>query len=141
MTNRNFIGKGEVKAVLILGKLFPSKPIQIQAPISSLIPKSQSKFLGEEYYKHKHDIVFWTQNQEHCVVCEVNLKHGSIAHKKWNNVYKPHLEACKILTMTIDDNECTSLFNQPSNDGSYPIPTWSDYIDVINALNEHNIPI
>lgn len=124
MVDSEYIGKGEKSAQKILGQLFPNAPIVAQCSISSLVPNSFEE-LGSELCKHKFDLII---GKFPILVVEVNLKHGSLAHKKWK-VYKTHLEEAGYEVMTIDDNECNHLFeSDPDN------LTWTDYEDVIAAL-------
>ena len=129
--NNDFTGRGEIRTVEILCKLFPKSEILLQVPIKNLISEESYKKLGQEYKKHKHDIVIMTPNP---IIIEVNYKHGSIASKKWQ-VYKTCLEEECHNTVTIDDNECLSLF-QLNGDHTN---TWQDYIDIINALEKSGV--
>ena len=131
-----YIGKGEQTVQRVLMHLYGPSFVKAQVPIKDLIPQQQAKFLGAEYEKHKHDLTVYIAPADITVAIEVNLKHGSIAHKKWNNVYKPNLEACGILTCTIDDYECPSIFNDKIQH-----PNWDDYIEVLNSLKKQNIPL
>lgn len=126
----DFIGRGEERAVEILNHLFTLNEIRQQVPIKNLIFNEDFNKLGAETNKHKHDIVVLTKDED--IVIEVNYNHGKKAWKKWNNVYKPALEEAGCKCVTIDDNECESLFQL--KDGIHR-NTWQDYIDVIHALN------
>jgi len=120
-----YIGTGEQSTQKILQQLFPHCRVLSQFPLAKLIPES-IKELGSEYSKHLCDL--FVLGKDMALVIEVNLKHGTLAHKKWK-VYKEHLEAQCYDTMTIDDNECTHLFeSDPDN------LTWADYEDVIASL-------
>jgi hypothetical protein len=127
----NFIGRGEERVKYILEKMYGTDHVMTQIPINCVISPEDYDSLGKEHNKHKFDLVVQTKREEWMVV-EVNYKHGTIAHKKWQ-VYKtlveknPHFK-----TLTIDDNECKSLFSL-EKDGTHK-NTWQDWIDVLNAL-------
>jgi hypothetical protein len=119
------IGRGERRAIKILKKKYPK--IEIQVPITKLIPKEMLADLGEEYLKHRFDIV--AHEEQTKLVFEVNYKHGVIAEKKWNNVYAPLLKKAKMIPLEINDYECRTLFR---DDGDSLVA--KDYVDMYNAI-------
>lgn len=125
----DFIGRGEERAVKILEKLFPSYKVIQQMPIKNLLNVDQYRELGEEYRQHKHDIVLAIPNYDYIII-EINYKHGKKANEKWE-VYKTHLEVAGHRTVTIEEEDCKSLFLL--KDGIHT-NTWQDWIDVIQAL-------
>jgi len=129
----SFIGRGENRVVEILKHLFPKYNIIQQMNIRSLIKQEDFEKLSQQHNKHRHDIVL---KKDDTIVIEVNYKHGAEAEAKWNNVYKPLLEANGNLTCTIEDGECETLFNL--KDGIHE-NTWQDWIDVIQALKTAGI--
>ena len=130
----DFIGRGEERTIEILKHLFPYSDIRQQVPIKNIIFNEDFKELGPEYNKHKHDIVVLTKEND--IVIEVNYNHGEKADKKWSNVYKPLLEKSGCKCVTIDDNECESLFQLKN--GTHT-DTWQDWIDVINAMKSAGV--
>lgn len=131
--SEDFIGRGEKRTVEILCKLFPTSQIRQQVPIKNLISEDSWKKLGEEHRKHKHDIVILTSEKD--IVIEVNYKHGSKAHDKWQ-VYKAYLEDAGCKCVTIDDNECLTLFQLRNGEHD---DCWQDWIDVIRALEKAGV--
>lgn len=131
----DFIGRGEERTVEILKYLFPKHNIYQQYPIKDLLDVENYQKLGTEYNKHKHDIVLEFNWQ--WIVIEVNYNHGSVAEAKWL-VYKSYLENAGHTCVTIDDNECESLFQL--KDGEHK-DTWQDWIDVINALDNAGVKV
>lgn len=129
-----FIGRGEERVVEILKHLFPKAQIIQQMPIRNLLEDKVWETLGPEHSKHKIDIVVIINGET--TVIEVNYQHGAVAEAKWQNVYKPILEAAGCTCLTIDDNECKTLFKI---DRGTHYRTWQDYIDVINAINSGGV--
>lgn len=122
-------GRGEERVEYILGKIFGVDRIMTQVPISSVISPEDYDDLGKEHNKHKFDLALL--GEPTCII-EVNYKHGTIAHKKWQ-VYKTLIEKNPhFKTITIDDNECESLFKLDDNGRHHD--TWQDWIDVIRAF-------
>lgn len=124
-----FVGRGEMRTIEILKKLFPDHEISQQVSIKDLINSHDFKQLGSEYNKHKHDIVL-TDKEGKKTVIEVNYKHGKIAKEKWK-IYKKYLFASGVEAVTIDDDECESLFKLKNG---VHTDIWQDYIDVIRAF-------
>lgn len=126
----DFIGRGEPRTVEILKILYPNHSIMQQVHIRTLIPYDEYARLGTDYSQHKHDIVLRSPDMQNIVI-EVNYKHGEIARKKWN-IYKILLESAGHKTVTIDDDECRSIFQE--QDGIHH-NSWQDFVDVIKAFD------
>lgn len=126
-----FIGRGEQRTVEILKVLFPKAQIIQQMPIKNLLEDDVWQKLGPEHSQHKIDIVVVLNGETN--VIEVNYKHGAIAEAKWQNVYRPLLQEAGCTCVTIDDNECRTLFRL--RNGIHD-NNWQDWIDVINVLNK-----
>jgi hypothetical protein len=130
-----FIGRGELRAEEILLQIFSNYSIETQVPIKRLIDVDTWNQLGKGHSQHKCDIV--VSSPYTCMVIEVNYKHGKIANDKWK-VYKSALEKTGCKCVTIDDNECISLFEM---NGKFHTDTWQDWIDVINSLEKAGVKV
>ena len=130
----DFIGRGEERTVAILKHLFPKSDILQQTPIQIVIRDEDYAKLGPEHNKHKFDILVLAHPDD--FVIEVNYKHGVMATQKWFNVYEPLLKKAHCLGVTIDDNECESLFQLDKGEHEN---TWQDWIDVIRALENAGV--
>jgi hypothetical protein len=132
----SFVGRAEFRVKHILQCLFKDKAkVFTQVHIQNLIKKEEFEILGKEHNQHKFDLVVsFNCGSGHLIrpdiIVEVNYKHKAGAGRKWHNVYKPAIVNAGKIPVTIDDFESTSLF-----DTDRPRALrWSDYIDVINAL-------
>lgn len=128
---QSYIGRGELRVKKVLQKLYPSFRIEQQIPLSKLIEKTDFDILDEVYQKHKFDLAIAFNSFQYYAVIEVNYKHGEVASRKWSNIFKPLLEKVNIKTVTINDYECTSVFDTKEERSL----SWKDFIDVINGLS------
>lgn len=135
MKNDGIIGRGEVRAMNILAKIFPTSTVVPQMPITQILSADSVRELSTEYTKHKFDI--FVIHEDHDLAIEVNYKHGNGAYKKWMNIFEPHLKNVFCKPVVIEESECESLFQL--NDDRTHTSVWQDWKDVINALEEAGV--
>ncbi|MBI5697868.1 MAG: DUF2726 domain-containing protein [Thaumarchaeota archaeon] len=127
----SFIGRGENRVKHVLRCLFKDQAIVMsQVPIQNIINKEDFEILGSEYNQHKFDLVVVFTNGRPSIVVEVNYKHGAKSVQKWNDIFYPDIRNAGKIPLTIEDRECTSLFDTAEE---RPV-TWGDFEDVIGAL-------
>ena len=136
MGSVSFIGRAEPEVELILSKLFPKAIIQTQVPITELILPEEAAVLDQEVLNHKCDMTVQTGNQY--LVVEVNYGHKEKAARKWSEIFGPALKRTHKIPVTIDDYDCTHIFQK----GMYGHKmTWMDFTDVINQLEKAGVRI
>jgi len=121
-----FIGRAEPTVEIILGRLFGNANVFSQVSFSKI--KTEVDEYSSEIQKHKFDF-FVDRRFNPALIIEVNFKHGEKADRKWNDIFTPLIKKRGMIPVTIDDNECESLFK----DKYHPI-TLGDWHDVINEL-------
>ena len=72
------------------------------------------------------------------MVIEVNYGHKEKAAIKWSKIFGPALKKTHKTAVTIDDYDCTHLFQKGPNGHKM---TWDDYIDVINQLKKCGVKL
>lgn len=145
MANDNqsqFIGRGEVLVQQILSRFYPHCDVTTQVPIGELISKLLSDEYGEEFTKHKVDIVadiVNAQAQKQTLVIEVNYKHKEKAAKKWRTTFAPDLTANDKTPVTIDDYDCREKGIFYLNTKKQHQLSWDDFRDVIDQLEKAGV--
>lgn len=134
MEQPQFIGRAEPEVKMILSQLFPKAIIRTQVPITELISSEDAQFLDQEFKNHKCDITVETLDQ--FLVVEVNYSHKEKAARKWSYVFAPMLKKSGKISVTIDDYDCTHLFQKGVQGHKI---TWGDHHDVINQLEKAGV--
>jgi len=137
VSESQFVGRGEIRTKNILLKLFDCEITQ-QVNIKKIIHAEDYDFLDEEIQNHNFDLVMMPVHGKP-VVIEINFKHGEKISKKLRQVIVPLIRKRGYEYLDINDWDCEErgLFWQNSK-GEHPI-TWTDYHDIINALQTCNI--
>ena len=141
MSESQFVGRGEKLTERIISRLFRNTEIHRQVPISKLIKNEDFIEYGEEFSKHKCDLVIRVVSASGKIenlVIEVNYKHREKAAKKWSNTFAPDILRNNNYPVTIDDYDTRSLFKQNSKKQHGPI-TWTDFRDVIDQLEKAEV--
>ncbi|MCV0398517.1 MAG: hypothetical protein K5785_00825 [Nitrosarchaeum sp.] len=150
----DFVGRSEDLVQDIICRLYRYTESWTQVPIVDIINKEDSEIYGEEFSKHKCDIVLNVANVDdgksfQSLVVEVNYKHKDKAGRKWNNNFGPDIVKSGKIPVRIDDFNCRSsikkengrfelgLFHQ--NENGEHIRSWNDYRDVIDALEKAGV--
>lgn len=136
MSQPQFIGRAEPEVQLILSRIFPNAIIKIQVPITELILPEETAVLDQEIKNHKCDITVQTGTQY--LVIEVNYGHKEKAAIKWSKIFGPALKRTGKIGVTIDDYDCTHLFQKGVAGHKM---TWDDWHDVINQLQKAGVRI
>ena len=144
----NFIGRGEELVEYVIRRLYEFTETWNQVPIKKLIKAEDFEQYGEEFSKHKFDIVTSVAHPlgiSETLVITVNYKHKEKAAQKWSNNFSPDLIRNAKTPVTIDDYDCRSsipktpgLFYLNSKKEHGPI-TWNDFRDVIDALEKAGV--
>ena len=131
----DFIGRGERESKIILQKLFPHATISIQVPIERLVTTEEFLSLGEEFQKHKFDIVVY--NGPNILVIEINYKHKEKAAHKWNNIFTKILIDNHKIPIIVADYNCEYLFSDSVR--LRKKNPWGSFIDIIRELQRQGI--
>ena len=123
----SFEGRGERRVKHILERIFETVAIS-QAPIKHLISNQQYDQMSEVYQKRKYDLYLPTKK----LIVEVNYKHTNKAQQK-EGIHAAHLKEEGINLIPIQDWNCPRLFRDSH------LPSWDDWIEVIQELKRNGI--
>lgn len=131
----SFIGRGEVIASKILRVLVPCVGIKQQVNIQDIALPEQFALLDQEIKNHNFDLMI-CRNSEPDIVVEINYKHKERAAQKYRQIFGPLVRDAGLEFLEINDWDCRKrgLFWLNSKREHLAI-TWTDYQDVIDALN------
>lgn len=133
MSESKYIGRGEVLFKNILLKLFDCE-IKQQVNIKEVIYAEDYNFLDQEVKNHNFDLVMIPTHGKP-VVIEVNYEHGEKIAAKLRRILVPLIKKKGYEYLEINNWDCDKrgLFWLNSKK-EHPVTTWTDYMDVINAL-------
>ena len=129
----NFIGVGETTAIDILQDLYKNANIIPQYPFVKLINDNYKDSLGDNYLKHKLDIVIFKPSEKTIVVRVQDKHHEGVLTSARDVVMKQILEWNDCIVVDLNWYECHFLWKEEKNDDSIS--------EVIIALQDAGIDL
>ena len=129
----NFIGVGETTAIDILQDLYKNAKIIPQYPFVKLINDNYKDSLGDNYLKHKLDIVVFRPSEKTMVVRVQDKHHEGVLTSARDVVMKQILEWNDCIVVDLNWYECHFLWKEEKNDDSIS--------EVIIALQDAGIDL
>jgi hypothetical protein len=114
----NFIGVGETTAIDILHDLYKNAKIMPQYPFVNLINDDYKDSLGDNYLKHKLDIVMFRDKDKTIVVRVQDKHHEGVLTSARDIVMKQILEWNECIVVDLNWYECHFLWKEEKNDDS-----------------------
>ena len=114
----NFIGVGETTAVEILRDIYKTAKIEPQYPFVNLINDDYKDSLGDNYLKHKLDIVVFRDKDKTIVVRVQDKHHEGVLTSARDIVMKQILEWNDCIVVDLNWYECHFLWKEEKNDDS-----------------------
>ena len=114
----NFIGVGETTAVEILRDIYKTAKIVPQYPFVNLINDDYKDSLGDNYLKHKLDIVVFRDKDKTIVVRVQDKHHEGVLTSARDIVMKQILEWNDCIVVDLNWYECHFLWKEEKNDDS-----------------------
>ena len=114
----NFIGVGETTAIDILQDLYKNAKIIPQYPFVKLINDNYKDSLGDNYLKHKLDIVVFRPSEKTMVVRVQDKHHEGVLTSARDVVMKQILEWNDCIVVDLNWYECHFLWKEEKNDDS-----------------------
>ena len=129
----NFIGVGEDTATEILRDIYKTAKIVPQYPFVNLINDDYKDSLGDNYLKHKLDIVVFRDKDKPIVVRVQDKHHEGVLTSARDVVMKQILEWNNCIVVDLNWYECYFLWKEEKNDDSIS--------EVIIALQDAGLTI
>ena len=129
----NFIGVGETTAVEILRDIYKTAKIVPQYPFVNLINDDYKDSLGDNYLKHKLDIVVFRDKDKPIVVRVQDKHHEGVLTSARDTVMKQILEWNNCIVVDLNWYDCYFLWKEEKNNNSIS--------EVIIALNDAGLTI
>ena len=129
----NFIGVGEATAIEILRDIYKTAKIVPQYPFVNLINDDYKDSLGDNYLKHKLDIVVFRDKDKPIVVRVQDKHHEGVLTSARDVVMKQILEWNNCIVVDLNWYECYFLWKEEKNNNSIS--------EVIIALNDAGLTI
>jgi len=114
----NIIGVGETTAVEILRDIYKTAKIVPQYPFVNLINDDYKDSLGDNYLKHKLDIVVFRDKDKTIVVRVQDKHHEGVLTSARDIVMKQILEWNDCIVVDLNWYECHFLWKEEKNDDS-----------------------
>ena len=114
----NFIGVGETTAIEILRDIYKTAKIVPQHPFVNLINDDYKDSLGDNYLKHKLDIVVFRDKDKPIVVRVQDKHHEGVLTSARDIVMKQILEWNNCVVVDLNWYECHFLWKEEKNDDS-----------------------
>ena len=124
----NFIGVGEATAIEILRDIYKTAKIVPQYPFVNLINDDYKDSLGDNYLKHKLDIVVFRDKDKPIVVRVQDKHHEGVLTSARDVVMKQILEWNNCIVVDLNWYDCYFLWKEEKNNNSIS--------EVIIALND-----
>ena len=129
----NFIGVGEATAIEILRDIYKTAKIVPQYPFVNLINDDYKDSLGDNYLKHKLDIVVFRDKDKPIVVRVQDKHHEGVLTSARDVVMKQILEWNNCIVVDLNWYDCYFLWKEEKNNNSIS--------EVIIALNDAGLTI
>ena len=136
-----FVGRGENTVQYVIQRLYKFTETWTQVPLLTQISAQDFSQFGEEFSKHKFDIVSKVENSKGIIetlVLEVNFKHKEKAAKKWR-IFAAALKNNNKTPVTIDDYDCRKKGLFYLNSKKEHVLSWDDFRDVIDSLEKAGV--
>ena len=114
----NFIGVGEATAIEILRDIYKTAKIVPQYPFVNLINDDYKDSLGDNYLKHKLDIVVFRDKDKPIVVRVQDKHHEGVLTSARDIVMKQILEWNNCIVVDLNWYDCYFLWKEEKNDDS-----------------------